>query len=190
MSHLRKRRRGWYVSVGIAPSIRKILGSKTSHVVRSLHTRDHAEAISKRKAAVNEIQSELLAIKKAAEENGVKAAAEQWQRRIKAKQFDSSKFVAEVARVQRTKGDLAAAELSARSFNLFTDLNHLEAQWFAESDFNAKTVSRYVYALKLLREHLVRLELPLCVESVDPSVALSFRKHLWAAIRDKRDRMN
>jgi integrase len=178
MSHLLKRRRGWYVTVGIAPSIRKILGSKTTHVVRSLHTRDEAEAISKRKAAVNKIQGELLAIKEAAAENGLKAAAELWKKKIAAKQFDAAKFVAEVARVQRSKGDLVAAELSARSFGLFTDLDHMEAEWFGESAFDAKTESRYRYVIKLLREHMKRLELEPCIELVNSSVAISFRKHL------------
>ncbi len=176
MSHLLKRRRGWYVTVGIAPSIRKILGSKTSHVVRSLQTRDYAQAVSRRKEAVNQIQGELLAIKKAATENGVKAAAEQWKKRIAAKQFDASRFVAEVARVQKSKGDAAAAELSARSFDLYTDLDHMESEWL--KNFDAKTVSRYKHSLKLLRGHLTKLELDQSIQAVNAKVALSFARQL------------
>ena len=183
MRNLLKRRRGYYVSVGIAPSIQIILGSKTSHVVRSLRTRDYAEAVSLRKEAIHQIQGELLAIKRAAKENGIKVAAEMWKKRIAAKDFDPSKFGDAVRTIQRTQGDIAATELVNRSFKLHTDLDHLEKQWFSHSDFDAKTESRYRHVIKLLREHIRRMQTKdedvlECIENVTAKVAISFRNHL------------
>lgn len=179
MRNLLKRGHVYYVSVGIAPSLHKILGSKTSHIVRSLKTRDYAEAVSMRKEAIHRIQGELLAIKKAAKENGVKVAADQWKKKIAAKEFNVNHFVGATNRFKRDGGDLAAAEFVNRSFGIHTDLDHLESQWL--KNFDAKTVSRYKYSLKLLREHLTKSKLEQCIEVVNAKVALSFARDLGEA---------
>lgn len=179
MRNLLKRGHVYYVSVGIAPSLQKILGSKSSHVVRSLKTRDHAEAVSKRKEAVHQIQGELLAVKKAARENGVKFAADQWKKKIAAKEFNVNDFVGATNRFKRNNGELAAAEFVNRSFGIHTDLDHLETQWFAESAFNAKTESRYRHVITLLRGHLKSLGLEQCIEVVDSTVALIHKMHTY-----------
>lgn len=156
----------------------KHFGGNT-HVIRALKTKSLSAAQHKRHAVVADIKAQF----KAAKEDSVKFSATKWQERIAAKQFDSSEFVAEVRKVQKTQGDIAAAELSGRSFKLFTELDHLETQWFADSGFNAKTESRYRHVITLLREHIRRLQTQgedvlECIEDVTAKVAISFRNHL------------
>ena len=156
----------------------KQFGGNT-HVIRSLKTKSLSDAQHKRHAMVANIKAQF----KAAKGNGIKFSAAKWQERIAAKQFDSPVFAAEVRQVQRTQGDAAAAELSSRSLKLFTELDHLEKQWFADSGFDAKTESRYRHVLTLLSEHIRRLQLQgedilECIEDVTAKVAISFRNHL------------
>jgi integrase len=176
--HLLLRGKSWSAKVRIPPSLMKHFGGNT-HVIRALKTKSLSVAQHKRHAVVADIKAQF----KAADENGIQFSAAKWQERIAAKQFDSSEFVAEVRKVQRTQGDIAAAELSGRSFKLFTELDHLEAQWFADSGFNAKTESRYRHVIKLLRDHIRHLQAQgedvlECIEDVTAKVAISFRNHL------------
>ena len=161
------------MKVRVPPSLKGHFNGNT-HVIRALKTKSLSDAQHKRHAVVANIKAGF----KAANEEGIRFSAVKWQERIAAKRFDSSVFVAEVRKVQRTQGELAAAELSARSFGLFTDLEHMESEWFAESAFDPKTQSRYRYVITLLREHMKRLELEPSIENVDSSVAISFRRHL------------
>ena len=176
--HLLLRGKSWSAKVRVPPSLIDHFGGNT-HIVRALKTKLLSVAQSRRHAAVAVMKAQI----KAAKEDGIKFSAAKWQAQLAAKQFDSSAFVDQVSKVQRTQGDLAAAELSSRSFKLFTDLDHLESQWFLESDFNSKTISRYKYTIKLLRDHIRRLQtqgedILESIEDVTPKVALSFRNHL------------
>lgn len=173
--YLIQRHQAWYVKVTIPPSARHLYGGKT-HVIRSLKTREISQAKFLRHQVVADIKAEFSAAKG----DSIKFAAAKWQGRIANKQFDATEFISEVSEVERKRGLVAAEELSARSFKLHTDLNHLEDKWFAHGALVDRTKTHYRYTRRLLAEHLKREGLPVCIESVTETVAGNFRDHLIA----------
>ncbi|NJO35510.1 MAG: site-specific integrase [Rhodospirillales bacterium] len=161
----------WYVRIRVPPSLKEALGT---HITHALHTKDKTTARELRWPAVAAIKAEIKAMKT----DPVQATADGWSKRRKAGRFDAREFHKTTMRIVRTHGDEAGAEFAERSFDMFTALDHGEADWFAAAGFDPKTLGRYRYSIKLLRDHLKRQGLKPSVQSVDVKVAMAFRAYL------------
>ena len=156
-----KRGLTWYIRVIVPPSVREALGGK-QHILRSLKTRDLTQARKLRIKAKAAIDDEI----EAARGNSVKASADHWSKRRADDRFNGSEFIDTTQTIARRHGEEAAAEFSARSFGLHTDLDTRESEWFADAKFEAKTEALYKFTLTLLKAHLKRQvpPLPECVQ--------------------------
>ncbi len=170
-SFLKKRGEWFYVRVRVPPSLKDVFGA---HITRALGTKDKSKAQSDRWDVVAAIKAEIAAVKA----NPVKGLAEAHKRkRAEGAPFDAGAHLKLTGTLQRKHGDSAAEEFVNRSFNLHTDLDTREAEWFADAKFQAKTELHYRHALALLRQHLQRQGLPEALEAVTPAVATSFKDY-------------